>query len=110
MSVSYFVRYQGEAEDPGGFVDYYRGKHAAILKQFPGIQALTLHTPAEWTDPYPVNLGGVCLLAQMVFESPRELDAALRSPARAQAREDFARFPSFQGEVFHQAMHQESIF
>lgn len=110
MPISYFVRYQGESEDPNSFVDYYRNEHAAILKQFTGIQALNLHTPAEWTDPFPVNPDGVCLLAQMVFESPSALDAALQSPARAAAREDFTHFPSFNGEVFHQAMRKESIF
>ncbi len=110
MSVSYFVRYQGAAENPRRFTDYYRQEHAAILKQFPGIEALTLHTPQDSSDPYPVNPGGVCLLAQMQFESSTALDAALRSPARAAAREDFARFPAFAGEVFHQAMQKESIF
>ena len=53
---------------------------------------------------------GSVLLAQMVFDSPGDLDAALRSPARAQARDDFHRFPPFEGEVTHEAMVGKVIF
>jgi len=110
MSVSYFVRYEGCAADPQRFLDYYREEHAAILKRFPGIQTLKLHTPTPWVDPFPVNAGEVTLLAQMIFDSPAALDAALASKARAAARDDFGRFPQFEGAVLHQAMLEEKVF
>ncbi len=110
MTVSYFVRYQGRADDPAAFLDHYRTGHAAILKDFPGIRALVLHLPAAWTDPVPVRPAGAALLAQMTFDSAAALDSALASEARARARDDFANFPSFAGEVTHQAMAEERVF
>jgi hypothetical protein len=38
------------------------------------------------------------------------MEAAFRSPARAEAREDFKRFAPFEGSVIHQAMAQEEAF
>lgn len=108
--VSYFVRYRGVAADPAAFVGYYSGRHAAILQRLPGIRSLILHTPQSWNDPFPVNPGGSLLLAQMTFDDAKALDVALRSDARKDAREDFAGFPAFEGEVTHQAMKAEVIF
>ena len=72
--------------------------------QFPNIRSLVLHRPAAWTDPFPVRRGESMLLAQMQFDSSADLDAALRSEARRLARDDFHRFPPFDGEVTHEAM------
>ncbi|MCZ7564022.1 MAG: hypothetical protein M5U08_09665 [Burkholderiales bacterium] len=47
--------------------------------------------------------GDAALLVQMTFDSAAELDAALASAARAEARVDFSRFPRFDGRVTHQA-------
>ena len=53
---------------------------------------------------------GTELLAQLSFETAADLDAALKSDARRDARADFARFPAFTGEVTHQAMSAKVIF
>ena len=108
--VSYFVRYRGRAADPAAFVGYYRDRHAAILRTFPRIESLVLHTPATFSDPFPVRAGGTALLAQMVFRDQAGLAAALQSDARKQAREDFARFGAFDGEITHEALSAEVIF
>ena len=108
--ISYFVRYRGSADDPAGFVDYYATQHAAILKDFPGIRGLSLHQPTEWSDPFPVRPDGSALLAQMTFDTLSDLQRALQSEARRRARDDFALFPSFSGEVTHQAMSRRIIF
>lgn len=110
MSVSYFVRYRGQAADADAFVDYYRTRHAAVLGRFPGIASLTLHRALTWNDPFPVNPDGSLLLAQMSFASAEALNAALASEARAQARDDFANFPPFDGTVTHQATSSQVIF
>ena len=110
MTTSYFVRYEPTGELSNEFLNHYRGEHADTLKLFPGIRALHLHTPANWNDPESVNRGRVGLLAQLVFESSSALDAALKSDARAAARDDFKRFPRFDGEVIHQAMSGETLF
>jgi uncharacterized protein (TIGR02118 family) len=108
--ISYFVRYRGSAADPAGFVDHYATHHAAILKKFTGIRTLSLHEPVDWNDPFPVQPDGTALLAQMTFDTPADLERALRSEARRRAREDFGRFPKFCGEVTHQAMRSRIIF
>ena len=108
--VSYFVRYRGTSSDPAAFRTYYETRHAEILRGFTGIRSLVLHEPVAWNDPCPVHPGGSLMLAQMTFDTPADLDAALRSPARHEARADFARFPPFAGDVTHEAMVRKVIF
>jgi uncharacterized protein (TIGR02118 family) len=108
--VSYFVRYNGRADEPCEFRAYYENVHAKILRNFSNIQSLVLHRPAPWSDPFAVNRGDTALLAQMVFNSTQDLDAALRSDARRKAREDFQNFPSFNGRASHEAMAGKLIF
>jgi uncharacterized protein (TIGR02118 family) len=110
MSVSYFVRYEGAAEDSEAFLAYYRRQHVPILARFPGIRGIVLHSPAEWRDPFTVIPDRFVLLAQMIFDTPDDLDRALQSPARAEARADFARFPPFAGAVYHQAVISEEVW
>jgi|SRR5271166_1391272 len=108
--VSYFVRYRGTSPDPRAFSEYYATQHASILRGFGNIRSLVLHQPAEWADPFPVVRGETLLLAQMAFDSTKDLDEALQLDARRQAREDFLRFPKFVGEVTHEAMSGKVIF
>jgi uncharacterized protein (TIGR02118 family) len=108
--VSYFVRYRGSSTEPDAFHVYYEACHAAMLRHFPHIRSLILHRPVVWTDPFPVRRGETFLLAQMQFDSPGDLDAALRSPARREARDDFHHFPPFSGEVTHEAMIGKVVF
>jgi uncharacterized protein (TIGR02118 family) len=103
MSVSYLVMYRGRARNAGEFVRRYRDVHVPILKTWPGVQDVTLHLPVSWVDPKPVEASGLALMCQMTFPDLGALNAALRSEARALAREDFERFPPFEGEVLHQA-------
>ena len=108
--VSYFVRYDGRSADPDGFLRHYRTEHAHLLHRFDGIQGLTLHTPVDWTDPYPVQKGSLSLLAQMTFDSIEALNRGLVSDARRIARKDFENFPDFGGKIYHQALKAEKIF
>ena len=108
--VSYFVTYRGASPDPDAFHAHYESHHAVILRQLPNIRSLVLHRPSAWTDPFPVQRGETFLLAQMQFDSAGDLDAALRSEARRQARDDFHKFPPFRGEVTHEAMIAKMVF
>ena len=110
MTASYIVRYHGSAPDPDAFLAHYRSSHALILQRFPGIRSLVLHRGADFADPFPVNPGGNLLIAEMRFDDLPSLNAALGSPARAEARDDFARFPRFDGDVTHQAFVSEKVF
>ena len=109
MSVSYFVRYKGKAENPRAFVDYYRNSHAPLLWKFPCIRNLILHHPVDFDDPFPVSPGEELMVAQMVFDTLDDLNRALASDARARARDDFANMPGFTGEITHQAMQAETV-
>ena len=108
--VSYFVRYHGVSEDAQAFLARYRSQHAAILRRFPQIKSLVLNTPVPSSDPFPVRHGGSALLAQMIFEDQTALNAALQSQARKEARDDFALFPAFEGEITHEALKAEVVF
>jgi len=108
--VSYFVSYRGACAEPDAFHSHYETRHAALLRQLPNIRSLVLHRPAAWNDPFPVERGETFLLAHMQFDSASDLDAALRSEARRQARHDFHRFPPFSGEVTHEAMVGKTMF
>ena len=110
MTASYIVRYNGSAPEPEKFFDYYRANHAPILRRFPGIGSLVLHQRADFIDPFPISPGSNLLIAEMTFDDITTLNRALTSDARAEAREDFAEFPAFEGEVTHQAFNSEKIF
>jgi len=104
MSVSYFVRYEISTSDVGAFVARYRERHVPILRRWPGIRRVVLHTPVEWNDPFAIQRGGSVLTVQLEFDSAADLRKALFSPERAEARLDFQNFPAFSGQVVHEAM------
>jgi uncharacterized protein (TIGR02118 family) len=110
MSISYFVRYEGAAQDRQAFLTYYRERHVPILGKLPGILRIVLHAPVDWQDPLAVTPDRFFLLVQMEFPSREDLALALKSDARLQARSDFSRFPQFNGTVFHQAVQSTEVF
>ena len=101
---------QNDAADPDALYAHYEYRHSAILRQLPGIRSLILHRPTPWSDPFALQRGESFLLAQMQFDSVGDLDAALRSEVRRQARADFHGFPPFSGEVTHEAMSGKVAF
>jgi len=110
VSVSYFVRYDIEVPDVAAFVRRYREVHVAVVARWPGLRAVTLHTPLAWRDPFPVNPGKAVLMAQLEFDTQADLERAFASRERAEAREDFKRFMAFEGTVTHQAMATEEVW
>ena len=104
MSISYFVRYDIAAPDLPAFLERYRALHVPLVATWPGLQRMTIHTPVDWRDPFPVNRGKAVLLAQLEFETEEAMNQTFASRERALAREDFMRFVTFEGTVTHQAM------
>lgn len=102
--VTYFVRYQGLAHPIDDFVSDYSGRHVDILKRWPGIQRIVLHTPLPWQDPHPINPDTTDFLTEMTFADVDALREALRSEARARAREDRVNLKFGTAQVTHQAM------
>ena len=110
MSVSYFVRYDIDSADLDGFMRRYREVHVPLVSRWPGLRRMVLHTPLAWRDPFPVNPGSAVLMAQLEFENEAAMNAAFASRERAEAREDFKRFPRYEGSVVHQAMSGEEVY
>jgi uncharacterized protein (TIGR02118 family) len=110
MSVSYFVRYDIAAPDLKEFLERYRKVHVPLVASWPGLQRMTLHTPVDWKDPFPVNRGKAVLMAQLEFDSEEAMNKAFASRERAAAREDFKRFMTYEGSVTHQAMASEEVW
>lgn len=110
MSVSYFVRYEIAVPDLKAFVERYHTVHVALVTTWPGLQRMVLHTPVDWNDPFPVNRGKAVLMAQLEFETEEAMNQAFASRERAEAREDFKRFMTFEGSVIHQAMRSEELW
>ena len=110
MSVSYFVRYDIAVPDMKAFLERYRKVHVPMVAKWPGLQRMVLHTPLDWQDSAPVNRGTAVLLAQLIFQDHKSLQAAFASRERMAAREDFKRFMTFEGTVTHQAMASEEVF
>jgi uncharacterized protein (TIGR02118 family) len=110
LSVSYFVRYDIAAPDLSTFLERYRKVHVPLVATWPGLQRMIIHTPIDWRDPVPVNRGQAVLMAQLEFDSLEAMNAAFASRERAEAREDFKRFMTFEGTVTHQAMRSEEVW
>ncbi|HEX9395421.1 MAG TPA: EthD family reductase [Burkholderiales bacterium] len=110
MSVSYFVRYDIAVAELEAFLARYRKVHVPLVTNWPGLRRMVLHTPLEWRDPIPVKRGSAVLMAQLEFDSPEAMNAAFASRERAQAREDFKRFMTYEGTVTHQAMASEEVW
>ena len=70
---------------------------------------MILHSPLASEDSQSVTSGNFYLVAEMQFATEQDLQAALQSEARAEARVDFAKFPPYSGDVWHQAMTREEF-
>lgn len=110
MAISYFVRYEIAVGDLGAFLERYRKVHVPLVARWPGLRRMTLHTPVDWNDPFPVNRAKAVLMAQLEFDDAQAMNKAFASPERAAAREDFKRFMTFEGTVTHQAMKSEEVW
>ena len=108
--MSYFVRYDIAVPDVTAFVERYRSVHVPLVAAWPGLQRMVIHTATHSSDPFPVNRGNAVLLAQLEFESEEAMNRAFASRERAEAREDFKRFMTFEGTVTHQAMKTEEVW
>ncbi len=67
-AVSYFVIYDGPAEDDAAFRAYYHANHPPILGRLPGVRSTVLGTPADWRDPLGIEPAGHMHLCDISFE------------------------------------------
>src|SRR5919106_5846037 len=76
-----------QPDDTDAFDAHYRNVHAPIVRRYPGLRDLRLTRPAavgRSTAPY--------LVAEMVFDTRAELDAALASEPGIESGRDLRNF------------------
>lgn len=99
------VDYPGETNDLGGWLEHYDAHHPPIMGRFPNIREVVTFWPAQ--DAFNHLPGGRHVSMQrnkVVFDSTRDLVAALASPVMAEMRADLAAFPVFSLRPMHHPM------
>jgi uncharacterized protein (TIGR02118 family) len=106
---TFLVSYPGPADDERAWHEHYVSHHAPIMVTFPGVRAVSIHTPAVVVCGLEIPLSPAMQRNKVVFDSPGALSAALASPVREAMRKDFEKFPAFQGGNQHFAMRTISL-
>ena len=108
-AVSFFVQYDGPAEDPKAFHDYYRSHHVPIVFRMPGIRAVAYHLPTQLMGPAIGEPVSRLQIVQAVFNSSDDFVAMRKSGERKEGLRDFENYPKFEGPVTHQVMDSRRI-
>jgi uncharacterized protein (TIGR02118 family) len=103
-AVSFFVQYDGPAEDPAAFHNYYRSHHVPIVFRMPGIRAVAYHLPTPLKGPAIGQSVERLQIVQAVFNSAGDFIAMRQSGERKEGLRDFDNYPKFEGPVTHQVM------
>jgi uncharacterized protein (TIGR02118 family) len=75
-------------DDPEAFDTHYRDVHAGIVARYPNIRDMRLTKPVGVAGrPAPFHL-----VAEMIFDTAADLDAALMSDAGAESARDLRTF------------------
>lgn len=109
QAVSFFVQYDGPAEDPAEFHTYYRNHHVPIVFRMPGIRSVTYYLPKPFKAPaigHPVER---LQIVQAVFDSAGDFVKMRQSSQRKEGLRDFENYPKFEGPVTHQVMHSKRL-
>ena len=106
---SYLVHYPGPARDLNEWLAHYLEHHPPIMARFPGIREIEILTRIDWIDSLPWRRVFPMQRNRVMFDSAEALTAALHSPVRHEMREDFARFPAFEGGNYHYPMRTERV-
>ena len=108
-AVSFFVQYDGPAEDPKAFHDYYRSHHVPIVFRMPGTRAVAYHLPTQLMGPAIGEPVSRLQIVQAVFNSSDDFVAMRKSGERKEGLRDFENYPKFEGPVTHQVMDSRRI-
>ena len=96
------VMYVGQPSDPPAFDAYYWGTHLPTVRKWPRIRRITLAKGGPGEEFYQV--------ADLLFDSRADLDAALASPERKVSADDVKRFPEFRGQIKRQIFDVETYW
>jgi uncharacterized protein (TIGR02118 family) len=83
-----FIALFDQPEDPAAFDAHYRDVHTPIVRRYPGLRDLRLTRP----DGVAGRPSPVYLMAEAIFDSRTELDAALASEAGIESGRDLRNF------------------
>ena len=75
-------------DDTDAFDAHYRDVHSAIVSRYPNLRDVRLTTPAGVAGRPPAFY----LMAEMIFDTAADLDAALVSDAGAESARDLRNF------------------
>jgi uncharacterized protein (TIGR02118 family) len=107
QAVSFFVQYDGPAEDPQAFHAYYRSHHVPIVFRMPGIRSVSYYLPTPVTGPAIGRPVERLQIVQAVFDSADDFLKMRQSGERKEGLRDFENYPKFEGPVTHQVMNSE---
>jgi uncharacterized protein (TIGR02118 family) len=104
LPCTYLVHYPGKADDLNLWLAHYYAYHAPLMTRFPGIREVEVATRLDWVGFLPFPRANYMQRNKVVFDSAAALTAALNSPIRHEMRDDFNRFPPYEGSNIHYPM------
>jgi len=108
-AVSFFVQYDGPAQDPAAFHAYYRAHHVPIVFRMPGIRSVTYYLPTQVNPPAVGRAVDRLQIVQAVFDSADDFVKMRQSAERKEGLRDFDNYPKFEGPVTHQVMRSHRL-
>src|SRR5262249_24408079 len=109
QSCSFLTHYPGQPLDLNHWLSHYLHRHVPIMRLFPAIREIEIHTRVDWVDALPWPRVEPFQRNKIVFDSSDALEQALHSPVREQMRTDRALFPPFRGGNVHHAFATETL-
>lgn len=106
---SYFVEYTGITNNDTAWCNHYIKNHVELMKKLPNIKQIVVHTPLAWIYPEGTHIFRSLLCNRVSFQTKRDFESALKSSVRDEMREDYKKFPRFDGICTHYAMETYSI-
>ena len=91
-----FIALFNQPDDPDAFDAHYRDVHTPIVRRYPGLRDLRLTRP----DGVAGRPSPFYLMAEMVFDSRADLDAALASEAGIESGRDLRNFAGAGASLF----------
>lgn len=99
--LSYWVEYEGPAEDPTAWHVHYNRNHPSLMARLPGIRAIEIYTPAVVVCGLGLPERPCLQRNKTVFDSPEAMKAAMLGPVREALRAEFRSLPRFEGASHH---------
>ena len=101
---TYFVSYEGRADDDELWLAHYLRHHPPIMTKLPGLRRLEVYSRMDCRSDLDIEQSRALQRNLVVFDSEDRLNDALGSPVREELRADYEGFPRFEGTSPHGAM------